>query len=80
MPLIFAAILALVFFYNVSKAQADYRVCRSQLDGRQYLVCPPERQCFSGDTLVADDPSEHPSCVRGTSPTNAGSCGRHWSK
>ena len=39
---------AFLGFFGGGFAQAAYTVCRSQLDGREYLICAPE-SCFPGD-------------------------------
>ena len=52
---------AFLGFFGGGIAQAAYTVCRSQLDGREYLICAPE-SCFPGDRSVGYNPGKHPSC------------------
>ena len=55
------AIAAVFFgFFGGGIAKAAYTVCRSELDGREYLICAPER-CFQGDHSVRYNPGKHPS-------------------
>jgi hypothetical protein len=50
---------AFLGFFGGGIAQAAYTVCRSQLDGREYLICAPE-SCFPGDRSVGYNPGKHP--------------------
>lgn len=69
-----SSLLFTTLLWCAPPAQAEYRVCRSQVDGRPYLQCPPE-DCIPGDSLVAFNPGDHPNCTPGTL---AGDCGEHW--
>ena len=68
---------ALCFCVNVDGAHAEYRICRSQIDGREYVACPPN-SCFRGDSTIGYNPGNHGSCSSGSGATGP-SCGRHWS-
>lgn len=69
------ALGALALSASLSPAAAAYNVCRSQLDGREYILC--SEPCLSGDSLVAISPHDHPRCQSGGSGTLE-DCGRYW--
>ncbi len=65
---------AFLGFFGGGIAQAAYTVCRSQLDGREYLICAPE-SCFPGDRSVGYNPGKHPSCQSSRTQQD---CGHSW--
>ena len=65
---------AFMGFFGGGIAQAAYTVCRSQLDGREYLICAPE-SCFPGDRSVWHNPGKHPSCQSSWTQQD---CGHSW--
>ena len=58
-------------------AFADYSICRSKLDGREYLAC--FEQCNFPDETVKRGAGGHPTCGQPNGGfMNTGTCGRHW--
>jgi hypothetical protein len=59
-----------------SSALAEYSVCRSTIDNKEYLQC--SGPCPGGDPLVSRSPNQHPLCPGPQAANKEPDCGRFW--
>ncbi|MBZ0216155.1 MAG: hypothetical protein K8F25_06365 [Fimbriimonadaceae bacterium] len=75
MKKLFALIVVSLSISNSGVSLAAYSICKSGVDGKEYIMCSPE-SCLSGDETIGYNPGSHQSCPAG--PIGGEDCGRHW--